>query len=103
MRYKIFIMWLSFKWVFKVNLGDQVWYKGRKYIVANGVRHGSWRLGGLDNGDDGWIKRDDCKKVLTFSNLKRSYRSGYSFYMTSWYDIWKREGIKDWMKALNIW
>jgi hypothetical protein len=96
-------MWISFKWMFKVNLGDQVSYEGQKYIVANGVRYGSWRLGGLDNGDDGWVRRANCKKVITFSNLKNSYCSGYRFYMTSWYDIWKNGGIKDWMKALDIW
>jgi len=97
------IIWLSFKWCWRVNLGDWVWYKEKKYIVANGVVSGSWRLNGFDNGHDGWVKRKDCKKVKTIKNIIGSFKSGYRFYMTSWFDIWVNEGIKTWMKKCNIW
>lgn len=103
MRYKLLIIWLSFKWIFRVNLGDEVYYKNNKHIVRNGVRCNSWRLSELDNGDDGWVKRADCKKVWTFDNILNSYKHGYNFYITNWYNIWKTEGIKDWMRQLQIW
>jgi len=112
LRWKVYIIWLSLKWCFQVNLGDEVWYRGLKYNVLNGVHCGEWRLVGpdtfghmvtFDNGRDGWVPRKDCKKVKTLSNYIHSFKSGYWFYMTSWYDIWVREGILDWMKGCNIW
>ena len=103
MYWKLKIICLSFKWCWRINLGDEVFYKNNKYIVYNGVRSGSWRLGNLDNDNDGWVKRAECKKVWTLQNIIHSYKSGYRFYMTSWYDIWTREGIKDWMRNCNIW
>lgn len=97
-----FIIRLSLKWCWKINLGDWIWYKGKKYIVSNGVRSGSWRLSYLDNGDNGWVSRIECGKVWTLKNIIGSFKSGYSFYMTSWLDIWVRNGIKPWMRGCNI-
>lgn len=101
--WKIRIFFLALRWIPQVNLGDKVWYKGKKYTVCNGVRCESWRLGDLDNSDSGWVKRKDCKKVKTFKNIKTSFYSGYRFYMTSWYKIWCRNGIEPWMKGCRIW
>jgi hypothetical protein len=102
-KYWFLIIWLSFKWMFRICLGDQVWYKGKKYCVLNGVRENSWRLSNLDNGDDGWVLRKECKKVKSYKNYLHSFTSGYHFYMTSWYDIWKRNGIQNWMRGCRIW
>jgi hypothetical protein len=102
-RWRFYIIWLSFKWMFRVNLGDVVWYSGKKYTVCNGVRCNSWRLGDLDNGDDGWVKRDLCRKLWTVKNMCTSFKSGYSFYMSNWYGIWRNGGIKPWMRTINIW
>ena len=101
--YYILILWLSIKWIFRINLGDQVLYNNKKYIVINGVRSKSWRLNKLDNGDDGWVKRKECKKVVSIKNYTNSFKSGYKFYMTNWYQIWTNSGIKDWMKKCKIW
>lgn len=101
--WKIRIFFMSLRWCLQINLGDKVWYKGKKYTVCNGVRCGSWRLGDLDNGDDGWVPREDCRKVISWSNFKHDFNYGWRFYMTSWYDIWYRNGIKDWMRGCNIW
>lgn len=101
--WKIRIFFLALRWISQVNLGDEVWYKGKKHTVCNGVRCNSWRLDKLDNGDDGWVPRKDCKKVFSFRNLNHSFSSGYRFYMTSWFDIWCNTGIKDWMRKCNIW
>ena len=103
MKYKLFIIWLSFKWIFRINLGDYVWYVGKKYQVANGVRSLSWRLYDLKNDDKGWVLRSKCRKSLTLRNLYQSFKSGLWFYRTNWLEIWQREGIKPWMKDCNIW
>jgi len=103
LRWKIYIAWLSFKLCFQTNLGDWVWYQGKKYNVANGVRIGMWRLNGLRDFENSWVNRNECKKVKSISNYYGSFKNGYRFYMTSWYGIWVREGIKDWMRGCRIW
>jgi len=101
--WKMRIFLLALCWIPQVNLGDYVWYKGKKYIVLNGVRYGQWRLGGLVNDTDGWVKRSKCKKSWTLKNMRHSFQFGWNFYMTYWFDIWCWEGIKDWMRGCNIW
>lgn len=101
--WRLFIVWLSLKWCLKINLGDWVWYRGVRYIVVNGVRSNSWRLVYLDNGHDGWVPRSECRKSWTIRNVIGSFKSGYRFYMTCWYDIWRQEGVKKWMRSCNIW
>ena len=103
MKYTLFMYWLSAKWIFRITLGDEIRYHGKRYIVANGVRSNSWRLHDLDNDDSGWVKRAECRKVLTIKNLCGSYKSGLRFYKTNWLDIWKQSGIQPWMKGCNIW
>ena len=101
--WKLRIIKLSLGWCWKINLGDLVWYRGKKYPVVNGARPESWRLAYLNNEDDGWVKRFECGKVWTLENIVGSFKSGYRFYMGYWYNIWIREGVKDWMKSLPIW
>lgn len=103
MKYRLFIVWLSFRWMFQTNLGDLVWYGGKKYVVANGIRPESWRLDGLENGNEGWVERAKVRKVISLSNLVGSFQSGSRFYTSNWLEIWRRDGIQDWMKALEIW
>ena len=91
------------KWIFRQNLGDLVIYKGKEYMILNGVVQNSWKLVGLENDNDGWVLRSECRKVWTIKNMWRSFLFGYHFYMSAWYRIWCREGIKDWMKKLRIW
>ncbi len=102
-RVKFLIIHLCIRWMFRVNLGDKVIYKGQEYVVANGVRSNSWRLHGLNNGVSGWVSRDDCCKVKTLPNYINSFKSGYRFYVGYWYDIWVRVGVKQWMKDCRIW
>jgi len=40
--------------------------------------------------------KKECKLVLNFDNLKHSFDYGYSFYMTSLFEIWCDKGIKKW-------
>ena len=100
--YRVLIIFLSFKWIFRVNLGDLIAYKGKRYQVLNGVRCHMWRLD-LDNGDQGWVPRKDCKKILSFKNMFGSFQSGYRFYIGYWFNIWVNRGIKPWMRECHIW
>lgn len=100
-RVKIFI--LALRWIPQINLGDTVYYNGEKYMVINGVRSNSWQLCGLDNANDGWVRRKDCKKELSLNNIKHSFLYGWNFYMTSWFEIWCNNGIEDWVRDCNIW
>lgn len=99
----LLVVWLSAKWIFRINILDAVKCGGKRYIVVNAVRPGMLLLPGLDNGDDGWVSRGDCRKTLTPCNLYGSFRNGYRLYMGNWYHIWKYEGVKDWMRKCNIW
>lgn len=99
----LMILFLSAKWMFRIVLGDKVIYQGKRYIVANGVRPYSWRLSNLNNGVNGWVNRNECKKVKTIANIIGSFKSGYKFYMGYWYNIWCNTGIEPWMKGCNIW
>lgn len=95
MKYRLLICWIAFKWMFRINLGDLVWYKGKKYVVLNGVRPHSWKLNIQKNDNDGWVPRNECRKVLTLKNMYGSFKSGYRFYMGYWYDIWKHHGLNE--------
>lgn len=101
--WRVYIILIALLWIPQVNLGDEVWYRARRYRISNGVRYNSWRLSGLYNDDDGWVDRLECKKVWSFRNMKHSFQSGYRFYMDYWFDIWCRKGIEDWMRSANIW
>lgn len=101
--YWLFIVWWSAKKMFRVNLSSNVVYRGKEYIVVNGVPHDSWRLVGLENDENGYVRRVECKKVNTISNHIKSFKFNYNFYMLAWYDIWVHNGIRLWMRTCNIW
>lgn len=100
--YWLFIVWLSTKWIFRTTLCDDVIYKGKKYSINNGVVCNCWTLID-DNRHTFEAQIKDCKKVWSLKGMIRSFKSGYFFYMTSWYSIWCREDILPWMKSCQIW
>ena len=103
-KYWLLIIWLSFKWMFRTTLGDEIIYNGKKYTIANGVSPATWRLSNY-NPDyyKCFVPRKDCKKIWSIKGMIRSFQSGYSFYMGYWYDIWVNVGIKSWMRSCRIW
>jgi len=98
--WNLYIRKLAFKWIFRKNLGDDVMYNGKVYTISNGVCYPSWDSN--SHGVRTSIPNNKCRKVLTPKNLYRSYSYGVSFYTQNWLDIWKREGVKDWMKGCSI-
>lgn len=101
--YWLMIVVLSLKWVPKINLGDIIIYQGKRYFVANGVCAPSWDIQLVGGFERLLIHQSKFKKECTLKNFMGSFKSGYRFYMTSWYSIWCHSGIEPWMKACNIW
>jgi len=103
-KYHLVALIFCIKAMFQQNLGDYIIYSGKRYMIHNGVRANSWRLGNLDNNDDGWVLRSECRKVMTLSNMTRSFKSKWRFYKTSWFSIWESTGrIGNFAKSCNIW
>lgn len=86
---KLIIRLYAVSKIFDVNLGSRVHYKGKIYEVCNGLRPISWRIEpSKDLPDDGWVRREDCKKVINISNLRQTYNFLVRFYEQNWLDIW---------------
>ena len=98
----LYIVRLSFRWIFSLNIGDEVWFEGEKWMAVQGVCDPSWNIqrGGERRE---YIDRSRFKKVKSLRNYTSSFLRGYHFYMVNWYDIWRNEGIKQWMRGCNIW
>lgn len=89
--WRIRIMWMALKWVTTLNLGDVVIYKGKRYVLNQGVCSPYWDMGAADGGE--YLKRiheNDFTKERTLKNYLGSFRSGYRFFMGYWFDIWAR-------------
>lgn len=101
--WRAYILRLALRWVPRFNIGDRVIYGGREWYLAQGVCAPRWTLRSETDGEEVYANEKDFRKVRSLPNYWRSFRYGYRFYMTSWYSIWMREGIKDWMRGCNIW
>jgi hypothetical protein len=99
--WRLFIIRLALRWISKPNLGDEVIYQGRRWTLIQGVCDPVWSLFSGDERID--VHRDQFRKVPGIRSAWQSFRSGYRFYMTSWYGIWKREGVQPWMRGCHIW
>jgi len=103
--WKLRIFWLCLKAVKNTNLGDKVMYKGKEYIIVNGVHCGAWDI--QDKFTVGAVRlvvpRSECKKVWSIAGMRQSFFMAWHFYMTSWFDIWCRNGILPWMRGCRIW
>jgi len=106
----LYVVYLSAKWMFRQNLGNIVIYQGRRWYINNGTAPGVWDLLAprteaitTKRRKSIHAPRKECKLVKSPSNILCSFRSGYHFYMTSWFRIWYNEGIKPWMRGCRIW
>jgi hypothetical protein len=99
--WQIRIVLLALRWIPNLHLGDQVKYQGRVWTLHQGVRSPVWSLA---NGDEVVeVHESEFSKVRSLSNYLGTFRRGYSFYRTCWFDIWVHEGIKPWMRQCRIW
>ena len=103
LKYWLLVMWLSSKWVFRLNLGDLVWYQGRKHVLCNGTTPHHWDIEDWETRERAWVHERELRKVWSPTNLAGSFAGGYRFYMRNWFDIWVRQGIQPWMKGCRIW
>ena len=99
--WRLFIIRLALRWIGQLNIGDEVIYNGRRWMLIQGVSDPVWGLvSGAERVD---VNKSEFRKVLGIRSAWRSFLSGYRFYMRSWYGIWKREGIRPWMRGCRIW
>ena len=90
-KWWIFCVWLGVKWMPRLNLGDEVVYQGRIWMLRQGVRSPVWTLTRKAvNGE--WVAMEaherDFRKRRTLRNYWGSFRSGYRFFRMNWYGIW---------------
>ena len=97
----LYIVRLSLGWTRQCNLGDRVWYKGKRYYLYQGVRSPIW---GLTDGTETLdVHRDEFRRVQNPIAWLGSFHSGYRFYMLCRYHIWVRQGVEPWMLGCDIW
>ena len=101
------VVLLSLRWMRRLGIGDYVEYKGERWMLVQGVCRPSWDL--VRKCTTGEEKREnhvhesEFKKIHSVSGYIDSFRRGYRFYMSNWYDSWVRGGIKPWMRGCRIW
>ena len=83
LKYKIYIMWISLRWIRKTCLGDIVIYKGEEYFISNGASPYSWTLQQPNFGKRiENAPRIKCIKKKTFNNYFDSYILNYQLKLT---------------------
>jgi len=101
--WKIRIILLAFRWMPRFNLGALVWYQGKQWMLIQGVCAPIWELADLKTGERISVAETKMEKVRSLRNWLGSFKRGYDFYMSSWFDIWVHKGIQPWMRGCRIW
>lgn len=94
MTHKLWVYWLTLKLCMKsigrnkLNLGDQVLYRGELWRLTQGVADPYWNMHRLrDNERKENVHRREFRKLL-FRNILRDLRSTWRFYSGYWHQIW---------------
>lgn len=98
-----FVVCLSLRWIPEFNLGDRVWFRGKQWLLFQGVHKPTWTLIRGCKDEQAHADESQFTKVRSLSNYFHSFQFGYHFYMTSWFGIWVNDGIKPWMRECSIW
>lgn len=75
----------------RLNIGDVVIYRGKRWFISNGVTRPSWSL--AEVGGDGYEKyvhESEFRKERSFGNVMHDLNFTWSFYKGYWFDIWLR-------------
>jgi hypothetical protein len=100
--WRLFIVRLALRWIPRLNIGDAVMYQGRRYWLSQGVCAPKWNIASKTE----YLKdidESEFRKVQTPRAWWSSFKFGYRFYMTSWWSIWRGQGIQPWMLGCRIW
>ena len=86
---RLTIIVLGIRHIFRLNIGDEVLWKGLTYTLVQGVYDPTWDLkrGELRYNH---IYKDKFKKLVSFKNIIHDFKFAQDFYMGYWYDIWCR-------------
>ncbi len=98
--WKLRIAIMSLRWATGVHLGDTAFYRGKRWVVCQGVMAPVWTL---RSGDESADVHESEFRAPFLRNCIRRVRFGYGFYMGYWYGIWMNDGIRPAVRGLNIW
>jgi hypothetical protein len=79
----------------KLNLGDIVVYRNRRWVLFQGVQNPYWDLSLLGEKETANVHRDLFLKEKSLGNFMHDLRSTYRFYRGYWFDIWVRADLGD--------
>jgi len=102
---KLRFLYLGFKNIKKLNIGDEVIYKNKKYSLSSYKYTDTnwldyWSMVNISSKEYEVHSINDFKKIMSWKNIKNSIQGSYKFYMTNWYSIMlKNLKIKDIFKA----
>ena len=85
------IVFLAVKSLFKLNIGDWVVYKNKKYHLIQGVRNPTWDMIEKDGASRVSAHKSVLKKEISWRNIIHDISFTFSFYETTWKTIWTRE------------
>lgn len=86
---------LSIKGMFRINIGDNVYYNGQVCRVSNLMPRISITKGSIYHRG---IKKNELKKVISVKNMTGSYKFMWRFYKQNWFEIW----VKNWSISETI-
>jgi len=101
-------LYLGFKNIKKLNIGDEVIYKNKKYSLSSYKYTDTnwldyWSMVNISSKEYEVHSINDFKKIMSWKNIKNSIQGSYKFYMTNWYSIMlKNLKIKDIFKIKNL-
>lgn len=102
---KLRFLYLGFKNIKKLNIGDEVIYKNKKYSLSSYKYTDTnwldyWSMVNISSKEYEVHSTNDFKKIMSWKNIKNSIYGSYRFYMVNWYSIMlKNLKITDIFKA----
>ena len=85
------IFFLAVCSLFKLNIGDWVIYKGKKYHLIQGVCDPTWDMIEKDGCPRVTVHKSLFKKEISWRNITHDIGFTFSFYNGYWRGIWLRE------------
>ncbi len=86
-RVYVFTTWQCLRSIFKINLGDKVYWNFDHWTVVNGVSKPIWDLQN-ETGTRVRIHEDEFVKLWSIANAKHDVKQTWNFYRGYWFEIW---------------
>lgn len=87
----VFIFLQAISWIGKINLGGKVRYKGKVWMVNNGVSAPFWDLWQPESKARANVNEKDFQLIQNPVEWWLSFKYGWRFYYGYWFHIWRRQ------------